>query len=416
MTEDWRSAVFNQRMLICIFTGLASGMPLYVLIQLLPAYLLEGGVSIKAIGLFSLVLLPYTWKFLWAPMLDHYVAPFLGRRRGWLLIFQVALLVSIGSLGVFSPAESTTVIVAIAVIVAFFSASQDIVLDAYRREILPDHELGMGNAIHVQTYRVSSLVPGSLSLILADQYAWNTVFWITALFMLVGIAMTVFVREPQTRGSPAANLIEAVYLPFQEYVRRKGLSQMLLILCFMCLYKLGDNMATALSTVFYLEMGYTKTEIGLVAKHAALWPAIVGGLLGGLVMIRLGINRSLWLFGVVQLASILGFAVLASSEATLWLLALVVGFEYLGVGLGTAAFTAFIAKETSRTFAASQFALFTALAALPRNFASATTGYIVEHFGWPDFFLICAVFAIPGMLLLLKVAPWSADEADQGTP
>lgn len=398
-------------MLICVFTGLASGMPLYVLIQLLPVYLLESGVSIKAIGLFSLVLLPYTWKFLWAPFLDHYVPPLMGRRRGWLLLFQVALLISIGFLGTTSPSQSTTAIVVLAAIVAFFGASQDIVIDAYRREILPDHELGMGNAIHVQAYRVSSLVPGSLSLILADHFAWESVFWITAAFMFVGVAMTLCVREPDTRGSPAANLVEAVYLPFQEYVDRKGIQQMLIILCFMCLYKLGDNMATALSTVFYREMGYTKTEIGIVAKHAALWPAIFGGLLGGLVMIRLGINRSLWLFGFVQVVSILGFAVLASSTPSLWLLALVVGFEYLGVGLGTAAFTAFIAKETSRTFAASQFALFTALAALPRNFASATTGYMVEHYGWTDFFLLCAVLAIPGMVLLVKVAPWNGEAA-----
>lgn len=393
-------------MLTCVFTGFASGMPLYVLIQLLPAYLRQSGISIAEIGLFALVLLPFNWKFLWAPFLDHYLPPVLGRRRGWLLLFQLILLVSIGLLGAFSAAHQTGTIVVLACIVAFFSASQDIVIDAYRREILPDRELGMGNAIHVQAYRIASLVPGSLSFILADQMPWESVFWVTAAFMFVGIAMTVAVSEPASEGSPAANLAEAVVLPFKEYLTRRGWRTMLLFLGFMCLYKLGDNMATALSTVFYLEMGYTMTEIGLVAKHAALWPAIAGGLLGGLLMIRLGINRSLWLFGVVQLVSILGFAFLASSVASLWMLALVVGFEYFGVGLGTAAFTAFIARETSLTFAASQFALFTALAALPRTVASATTGYLVESVGWTQFFLLCAVFAIPGMLLLLRVAPW----------
>jgi PAT family beta-lactamase induction signal transducer AmpG len=175
----------------------------------------------------------------------------------------------------------------------------------------------------------------------------------------------------------------------------------------MFLYKIGDNMATALATPFYLDMGFSKTQIGLVAKHAALWPAIFGGLLGGLIMIRFGINRSLWLFGVVQVVSILGFAVLASAGPVLWLLAVVISFEYLGVGMGTAAFTAFIARETSKTFAATQFALFTALAALPRTFANASTGVIVEHTGWVDFFLLCAVLALPGMLLLTWVAPWS---------
>jgi len=385
-------------------------MPLYVLIQLLPVYLRENGVSIAAIGLFALVLLPFNWKLLGAPLLDHYVPPLLGRRRGWLLLFQLCLLLGIGLLGSFSPAESTRLVVLFACIVAFFSASQDIVIDAYRREILPDRELGMGNAIHVQAYRIASLVPGSLSLVLADHMVWSSVFWITAAFMLVGILMTLVISEPKAEVSPAANLAQAVVLPFKEYLTRRGWGSMLFFLVFMCLYKLGDNMATALSTVFYLDLGFTKTQIGVVAKHAALWPAIFGGLMGGLVMIKLGINRSLWLFGVVQLVSILGFAFLAGSEPTLWLLALVVGFEYLGVGLGTAAFTAFIARETSLTFAATQFALFTALAALPRTVASATTGFMVEAVGWVDFFLICAVFAIPGMLMLLKVAPWNGDE------
>ena len=180
----------------------------------------------------------------------------------------------------------------------------------------------------------------------------------------------------------------------------------------MVLYKLGDNMATALSTPFYLDLGFSKTEIGLVAKNAALWPAIIGGLLGGLLMIRLGINRALWLFGAVQMASILGYAWLASVGPVLWILAAVIGFEYLGVGLGTAAFTAFIARESSKTFAATQFALFTALAALPRSLANATTGAIVEQIGWIAFFFVCTGLAIPGMLLLFWVAPWSASPSE----
>jgi len=178
------------------------------------------------------------------------------------------------------------------------------------------------------------------------------------------------------------------------------------------LYKLGDNMATALSTPFYLDLGFSKTEIGLVAKNAALWPAIIGGLLGGLLMIRLGINRALWLFGAVQMASILGYAWLASVGPVLWILAAVIGFEYLGVGLGTAAFTAFIARESSKTFAATQFALFTALAALPRSLANATTGAIVEQIGWIAFFFVCTGLAIPGMVLLFWVAPWSASPSE----
>jgi PAT family beta-lactamase induction signal transducer AmpG len=395
-------------MLICVFTGLASGLPLYVLYQLVPVWLKEGGVSLSEIGLFSLVGIPYTWKFMWAPLMDRWVPPFLGRRRGWMIITQVALLLLIGVLGMFEPERSIWVIATLAVAVAFFSASQDVALDAYRREILSDdHALGMGNGIHVAAYRVSSLVPGSLSLILADVLPWSSVFWITAAFMAVGVVVSLVVSEPRSELPAAAGLRQAILEPFAEYLGRRGWAGMVLVLCFMFLYKVGDNMATALAMPFYLEMGFTKTQIGLVAKNAALWPAIMGGVLGGLVMVRLGINRALWLFGVVQMISILGFAVLAGTGPELWLLAVVISFEYLGVGMGTAAFTAFIARETSRTFAATQFALFTALAAVPRTLANSSTGFIVEQIGWVDFFLFCTVLALPGMMLLFWVAPWS---------
>lgn len=403
---SWQESVFNRRMLICVFTGFASGMPLYVLFQLVPAWLHEGGVSLTEIGLFALVGIPYTWKFLWAPFMDRWVPPLLGRRRGWMFVFQLALLFSIGALGALQPERDVSTIAWLAFAVAFFSASQDVALDAYRREILPDAELGLGNAIHIQAYRISSLVPGSLSLILADILPWDSVFWITGAFMLVGILMTLAVSEPQSEVPESSGMREAVVAPFREYLGRRGWQGLILVLSFMFLYKIGDNMATALATPFYLDLGFTKTEIGVVAKHAALWPAIIGGLLGGGLMIRLGINRSLWLFGVVQVVSILGFAVLASVGHSLWLLAAVISFEYLGVGMGTAAFTAFIARETSRAYAATQFALFTALAALPRTFANASTGLIVEQIGWTPFFLLCAVLALPGMLLLYWVAPW----------
>lgn len=396
----------QRRMLICVATGLASGMPLYLLLQLVPAWLRDQGVSLTEIGLFALVGIPYAWKFVWAPFMDRWVPPFLGRRRGWMVVCQLCLIVAIAALGSFDPASATWTIAALAAGVAFFSASQDVAIDAFRREILPDRELGLGNAIHVQAYRISSLVPGSLSLILADQLPWHLVFWITALFMLVGVVLSLCVDEPASELPQQTGLRDTLIAPFADVVTRKGWRGVLLILAFMFLYKLGDNMATALATPFYLDMGFSMSEIGLVAKHAALWPAVVGGLLGGLLMMRLGVNRSLWIFGVVQLVSILGFAVLAASPATLWLLALVIGFEYLGVGMGTAAFIAFIARETSRTYAASQFALFTALAALPRTFANASTGVLVESVGWYHFFLLCTLLAVPGMLMLFWVAPW----------
>jgi PAT family beta-lactamase induction signal transducer AmpG len=404
----WHQSLLNRRMLICVLTGLASGMPLYLLIQLVPAWLRSADVSLAEIGLFSLVGLPYTWKFLWAPFMDRLTPP-LGRRRGWMLLAQFGLIGSIGALGYIDPLNQTALVAVFASLIAFLSATQDVAIDAYRREILPDEELGLGNAIHVQAYRIASLVPGSLSLILADVLPWVWVFWITAGFMGVGLALSLSVTEPENLSPAHQSFREALVTPFREYFERAGWRTALLALVFMVAYKLGDNMATALATPFYLDLGFSMTEIGLVAKHAALWPAIAGGLLGGLVMFRLGINRALWVFGAVQMISILGFVWLASVGSQLWVLAAVIAFEYFGVGLGTAAFTAFIARESSRAFAATQFALFTAFAALPRSIANASTGFIVESTGWVPFFLLCTVLAIPGMVMLTWVAPWRAE-------
>jgi len=396
-------------MLICIFTGFSSGLPLWLLINLLPAWLRSEHVDLTSIGLFALMQLPYTWKFLWSPLLDRYALPMLGRRRGWMLITQIALLLTMPLFGFLEPRLDLWNIAFLAAIVAFFSASQDIVLDAYRRELLPDVELGMGNSIHVQAYRVSSLIPGALALVLADHLPWRSVFIITALFMLPGIVNTLLVAEPQRSRNAPRTLSEAVIEPFHEFITRSGWRQALLVLGFIFLYNLGASMATALATPFYLDMGFTKSDIGLIAKNAGLWASVGGGLLGGLWMLRIGINRGLWLFGAVQVVSILGFALLAhENRADRLLLAGVIGFEALGVGLATAAFIAFIARTTDPRYTATQFALFTSLAVVPRTLINATTGWIVEQIGWFDFFLLCTVLALPGMTLLLRVAPWNA--------
>jgi PAT family beta-lactamase induction signal transducer AmpG len=404
--------LFTRRMLICVFTGFSSGLPLYLLFNLIPAWLRSEQVDLKTIGLFALIQFPYTWKFLWSPLLDRYVVPLLGRRRGWMLLTQLGLLAVIASMGAFSPQSELRTIAYIATLLAFLSATQDIVLDAYRRELLNDNELGMGSAVHVNAYRIAGLVPGSLSLILSDMMAWNMVFIITALFMLPGVAMTLLVKEPH-RATPPKTLREAVVEPFHEFITRQGLQSALLILAFLFFYKLGDSLCTALATPFYLDMGFSKTDIGLIAKNAGLWPAVIGGLLGGAWMLKIGINRALWLFGVVQVVSILGFVWLAAlghhDEITVierTQLALVIGLEAFGVGVGTAAFVAYIARTTHPAYTATQFALFTSLAAVPRTFINATAGWLVETMGWQVFFLLCAVLALPGMLLLFKVAPW----------
>jgi len=331
----------------------------------------------------------------------------LGRRRGWMLATQLLLLIAIPVFGVLHPKLDIWSIAYLATAVAFFSASQDIVLDAFRREILPEAELGLGNSIYVNAYRISSLIPGSLALILSDLLPWSSVFMITALFMLPGVAMTLLVSEPAlTKGAPKT-LREAVIEPFHEFITRNGWKDAVLVLLFIFLYKVGDSMATALATPFYLDMGFTRTDIGVIAKNAGLWASVAGGMLGGLWMVKIGINRGLWLFGVVQLVSILGFALLAwINQPDRLLLAFVIAFEALGVGLGTVAFVAFIARATDPRYTATQFALFTSLAAVPRTVVNATTGWIVAETGWFNFFLLCTLLAVPGMALLLRVAPW----------
>jgi PAT family beta-lactamase induction signal transducer AmpG len=394
-------------MVTCIFLGFSSGLPLYVLIQLVPAWLRSHEVDLATIGLFALVGLPYTWKFLWSPIMDRFKLPFLGRRRGWALITQLGLIISIAALGRFDPSVSLQAIVVTVFIISFFGASQDIVIDAYRRELLADDELGTGTSFFVNAYRLSSLVPGSLALILSDILPWSTVYWVTALFMLIGILTTFIIKEVSDDSLAPASLKEAVIDPFVEFFSRGGIKAGLAILAFMFFYKLGDNMATALATPFYLDMGFSRTEIGSVAKIAALWASITGGILGGVIMLKVSINRALWMFGFVQMFTILGYVWLSTAGHDATVLFIVVSGEYLGVGLGAIALTAYMARETSKSFTATQFALFSSFIAVPRIFANASTGFIIEAVGYTQFFVICALFAIPGMLLLFKVAPWN---------
>jgi MFS transporter, PAT family, beta-lactamase induction signal transducer AmpG len=412
--RPWQEILLNRKMVICIFQGFSSGMPLYVLIQLLPGWLRTEGVDLATIGLFSLVALPYTWKFVWAPFFDRYRLPFLGRRRGWTLLTQVLLLVSISQFGSLDPIADLRPVVWLVFAVALFSASQDIVLDAYRRELLADDELGTGNSIFVNAYRVSSLVPGSLGFILADMMPWTGVFWIVASFMSVGIVTTLFVPETARDTLAPKTIRAAVIDPFKEFFGRgrSGLKSGLLILAFIVLYKLGDAMAVALQTPFFIDMGFTLTQIGTVAKFAILGSSILGTALGGLIMLKVSINRALWLFGLVQMASILGFAALARIGDNLFALFAVASFEYIGVGLGSVALWAFMARQTSTRFSVTQLALLTSLTGVSRTIASASTGFIIDAIGYFNFFLVCTALAVPGMLLLLVVAPWSeSDEA-----
>ncbi|WP_439235079.1 AmpG family muropeptide MFS transporter [Lonepinella koalarum] len=416
------SQIFSRNMLICIFTGFSSGLPFYILISLLPIWLRSEQVDLKTLGYFTAVTLPFTWKFLWSPLLDRYSMPFLGRRRGWILVSQILLLISMALFGFISPQtnQGLTLIAGLATLCAFFSANQDVVLDAYRREILSDEELGLGNSIHVNAYRIAGLVPGSLSLILSDYLPWQTVFIITALFMLPGIFMTLFIsQEPKIELNSHRTLKDNVIEPFKEFFGRKGIWSALAILAFIFLYKLGDSMATALISPFYLDMGFSNSQIGLVAKNASLWPMVIASIIGGIVMLKIGINKALWLFGVVQLITILGFAWLAKQGPfaqigtyELFALSLVIAAEYIGIGLGTSAFVAFMARETNPLYTATQLALFTSLSALPRATLNTQAGSLIDWLGYYDYFWLCFWLAIPGMVCLIWIAPWQQKSAN----
>jgi PAT family beta-lactamase induction signal transducer AmpG len=407
--ESWLQALCNRRMLICVFTGFSSGLPLFVLLQMVQAWLRSEHVDLKSIAVLGLLQFPYLLKFLWAPLLDRYALPGFGRRRGWMLVSQIVLLVVLPMLGMLDPLADLRQVVVLIAIFAFASATQDAVLDAYRRELLNEAELGLGTAFHVNAYRIAGLVPGSLALILSDHLPWNLVFLIVGLFMLPGIAMTLAISEPKVTVKAPKGLVEYVIEPFREFFKRAGWRYALILLAFFTLYKLGDATATTLATPFYIDMGFSRTQIGIVAKNAGLWANVAGGFLGGLLMVKLGINRALWLFGVVQMGSILGFALLTQYPGNLLVLGVAVGFEALGVGLGTVALLAFMARATNPAYTATQFALFSSCASIPRVLFGATTGAIVERLGWLDFYFLCVALAIPGMLLLFKVAPWNAE-------
>lgn len=397
---------FSPRMLVAFLMGFSCGMPLLLTITVLQAWMKEEGVDLSVIGLMALVGLPYTVKFLWAPFLDRYRLPFLGRRRGWLLVTQAALALALIVLGMTRPATHPWMVALAAFWVTFFSATQDIVVDAYRREDLSDNELGLGSSLYINGYRVGMLLASGGGLIMADFMPFSMVYLVMAFCMLPGILTTLFSREPEVVEAPPKTLRSAVVDPLIEYFSRENA---VWILAFVLFYKIGDTMALAMTTPFYLDVGFTKTEIGTVVKLFGFWATVGGSLVGGIIMLRLGINRSLWIFGFFQMVSILGFAVLAHLGHSLPALSGVIVFENLSGGMGTAAYAAFMASITNKKFTATQYALLSSLMGIPRVMAAAPTGFLAERLGWEGFFIFCTVMAVPGILLLMKFAPFRAD-------
>ena len=395
-------------MLVTFIMGFACGLPLLLTISLLQAWMKEEGVDLATIGMMSLVGLPYTVKFLWAPFLDRYIPPFLGRRRGWLIVAQTLLVLSVAGLAFTEPGGKPLYVVIAAILVTFFSATQDIVVDAFRRESLSDQELGLGSSLYVNGYRVGMLLASGGGLIMADALSFKVVYLIMAACLLPCMLATVLSREPEIIEGTPKTLQEAVIDPLVEYFSRSGA---IWILAFILLYKIGDTMASAMTTPFYLDIGFSKTEIGAVVKLFGFWATLGGSLAGGLIMLYIGINRSLWIFGIFQALSTAGFAVLARIGYSIPALSGVIAFENFSSGMGTAAYSAFMASITNKKFTATQYALLSSLMGVPRVIASAPTGFLAKHAGWELFFTACTLIAIPGMLLLFKFAPWKGGKA-----
>lgn len=402
--------VFTQRKMAAILLlGFSSGLPLWLTSRTLQAWMTVEGVDLTTIGLFSLVALPYSLKFIWAPVMDRYVPPLFGRRRGWLLITQIALLLAIGAMSLHDPSRGLQMLAVNAIIIAFLSASQDIVFDAYKIDTLDEREMGAGAAIGVLGYRIALLVTGALAFVLADRMPWPTVYLLIALLMLVGIGAAIWAPEPVLEVAPPRSLAAAAIEAFGEFFRRTGLVWGVLILLFIIFYQLPDRFGTAMVTPFLLQIGFSQTEIGVIQAGIGLLSTIVGLLIGGAVIAALGINRSVWIFAVFQIASNLAYYWIALIGAQRGALIVATVIENVSGGLVTAGFVAYMMSLCSRQFSATQFALLSSLMAAARDIIAAPAGGIAEGMGWPTYFLFTLVVGLPAFLLLPWIVPWNRE-------
>lgn len=391
----------SRRVAVVCLLGFSSGLPLALTSGTLQAWMTVSGVDLATIGIFTLVGIPYTWKFLWAPFMDRFVPPFLGRRRGWIAAMQALLGVGIAVMGSLNPATMPWALAALALMVAFISASQDVVFDAYRADVLRPAERGIGAAVSVLGYRLAMLVSGALALILSDQIGWQNTYWLMAALMVAAIGATLFGPEPEVEVKPPKTLTEAVIEPLREFFSRHGAWGLLLLIV---LYKLGDAFAGSLTTAFLIRgVEFTPTEVGAINKGMGLIATLIGVIFGGVLMARLGLFRSLLLFGILQAISNLTFMWLASIGKDYAVMVLAVGFENLAGGMGTAAFVALLMSMCDKRFTASQFALLSALAAVGRVYVGPASGYMVEAIGWTTFFGFTFLMALPGLWLLFAM-------------
>ena len=397
-SRDYLKVFRSRNISVLLFLGFSSGLPLVLTSGTLQAWMTVDGVDLRAIGLFSLVGLPYTLKFLWSPIMDRFVPPLLGRRRGWIVITQIAIMLGITAMSFNSPRNALWLMGAIALIVAFTSASQDIVSDAYRSDILHEQERGLGAAVFVTGYRIAMLVGGAVALILSDQIGWQRTYLLMAGLMTLGMLAAFFGNEPKDDGTHPKTLQEAVWGPLQDFFSRPAAVVILLLIV---LYKLCDAYAGTMTTPFLLRgVGFSATEVGTINKGLGLVSVIFGAMAGGTLMVRLGLFRSLMIFGILQALSNLSFILLAWTGKSYGMLIFAVAFENLSSGMGTASFVSLLMALCNQRYSATQYALLSSLSALGRTFIAPTSGYVVESLGWAVFFLITALSAIPGLWLL----------------
>lgn len=382
--------------------GFASGLPLLLTTTTLQAWLTTAGVGLGTVGFFALAGLPYTLKFLWSPLLDRFAIPGLPRRRGWILAAQVLLLLLLIGFSATDPRNGLGPVAALVLGLAFISATQDIAIDAWRTEILPPRWQGLGASLNVGFYRLGMVAAGAGALVAADRFGWRWTFLALAVLMLPGLLANLAAPQPNLPPAPAT-LAEAVVRPLRALLARRGAAEALL---FVVLYKLGDSLGLALVVPFLLKTGFTMTQVGLATKGVGVAALVAGGLLGGVLMAWWPLRRALLVFGLVQMSTCLVLLALALSGRSLpWMLAAVT-FENLGYGLGTAAYTAFMMRLCDRGLAATQYALVSSLMALTRVVFASPAGKAAEILGWPAFFGLCALLALPGLLMLLRYGRW----------
>ena len=400
--------LLNPRVVTVLFLGFSSGLPLALSGGTLQAWLTVEDVDIKTIGLFSLVGLPYTLKFLWSPLMDRFIVPIFGRRRGWIALSQLALIGLILGMSVTSPQNGLWFLALLAFCLTFVSASQDVAIDAYRTEVLRERERGMGAAVSVTGYRVAMLVSGALALILSEYLGWRATYMLMALIMSIGVVAVWLGPEPEDPGTPPASMKDAVEGPFKEFFSRTGVWSLLTLIV---LYKLGDAFAGSLSTTFLIRgVNFSVGEVGAINKGMGLASTIIGALFGGVLMARLRLFKALLIFGILQAVSNLSFMILALVGKSYPLMIFTIAFENLAGGMGTAAFVAFLMILCNHSYTATQFALLSALASLGRVFVGPLSGVLVDGMGWTVFFFTTFLFALPGLVLL-----WVMREVVKGT-